>query len=355
MVSCSSAGDDGGVVELVLGEDRGDFERMGEIGVAGGALLLAMRLHGIDIGAVEQVLVGMRVVASDAFDELVLPHQSALRAAAAAQATGTMLGASRAGARRAFDCDSMRGKSLRGTSARVNSFGGKSLDDGAIAFPAQRSRRGLRASLCKISWHRGRAASANARRPTPLPAKLPQNAGACRRNLQDNKGRAKRPPRCDEKPGDDARDSRYSSSSASWARGRSSGGAKPFEALEQFLFGHAVDSDLGVVGLDAAAADQRHRLGLGLVDLDVFLQGMDKVFLQIPGRNGRVGDFAQRHHRVFVVVAIDGDLGTRMTPSGRDGWPSRTRSNRFSTLSMQSSTVTRAMDAPCGCCCLAEW
>ena len=51
---------DGGVVELEVGEDRGDFERMGEIGVARGALLLAMGLHGIDIGAVEQVLVGLR-------------------------------------------------------------------------------------------------------------------------------------------------------------------------------------------------------------------------------------------------------------------------------------------------------
>ncbi len=51
---------DGGVVELELGEDRGDFERMRDIGIAGGPLLLAMRLHGVDIGAVEQVLVGRR-------------------------------------------------------------------------------------------------------------------------------------------------------------------------------------------------------------------------------------------------------------------------------------------------------
>ena len=51
-------GDDGGVVELEIGQDRRDFERMREIGIAGGALLLAMRLHGVDIGAVEQGLVG---------------------------------------------------------------------------------------------------------------------------------------------------------------------------------------------------------------------------------------------------------------------------------------------------------
>ena len=54
---------DGGVVELEVGQDRRDFERMGEIRIAGGALLLAMRLHGVDIGAVEQRLVGVRIVA----------------------------------------------------------------------------------------------------------------------------------------------------------------------------------------------------------------------------------------------------------------------------------------------------
>ena len=64
MVSCSSAAGDGGVVELQLGEDGGDFQRVGEIGIARGALLVAMRLHGIDIGAVEQILVRVRVIAA---------------------------------------------------------------------------------------------------------------------------------------------------------------------------------------------------------------------------------------------------------------------------------------------------
>ena len=65
---------DGGIVELEVGQDGGDFERMGEIRIAGGALLLAMRLHGVDIGAVEQRLVGVRVVAPHALDQIVLPH-----------------------------------------------------------------------------------------------------------------------------------------------------------------------------------------------------------------------------------------------------------------------------------------
>ena len=49
---------DGRVIELEVGEDGRHFERMGKIRVAGGAFLLAMRLHGVDIGAVKQRLVG---------------------------------------------------------------------------------------------------------------------------------------------------------------------------------------------------------------------------------------------------------------------------------------------------------
>ena len=51
-------GDDGGDIELELGQDGGHFQGMGEIGIARGAELLAMRRHGIDIGLVEQRLVG---------------------------------------------------------------------------------------------------------------------------------------------------------------------------------------------------------------------------------------------------------------------------------------------------------
>ena len=65
---------DRGVVELEVGQDRRDLERMGEIRIARGALLLAVRLHGVDIGAVEQRLVGVRVVAADPLDQIVLPH-----------------------------------------------------------------------------------------------------------------------------------------------------------------------------------------------------------------------------------------------------------------------------------------
>ena len=71
-VSCSSAGDDRGAVELHARQDAGDLERMGEIGIAGGAGLRAVRLHREDIGAVERVLVGRGIVGLDPLDQLEL-------------------------------------------------------------------------------------------------------------------------------------------------------------------------------------------------------------------------------------------------------------------------------------------
>ena len=67
-------GDDGRIVELELGQDGGDFERVREVGIAGGALLAAVRLHREHIGAIEHVLVGAGIVAPDPFHQLVLPH-----------------------------------------------------------------------------------------------------------------------------------------------------------------------------------------------------------------------------------------------------------------------------------------
>ena len=71
---------DGRVVELQIGEDRSDLQRVGEIGIARRPLLLAMRAHGIDVRAVEQILVGGRVVLLDPVDQLELPHHLRLAA-----------------------------------------------------------------------------------------------------------------------------------------------------------------------------------------------------------------------------------------------------------------------------------
>src|SRR4029079_19769542 len=47
---------------------------MREVGIARGAFLGAMGLHGVDVSAVEQRLVRLRIVAQNSLDELVLPH-----------------------------------------------------------------------------------------------------------------------------------------------------------------------------------------------------------------------------------------------------------------------------------------
>ena len=57
--------DDGGIIQRLLGQDRGHFDGMGEIGLAGPAELALMHALPIGIGAPDQVGVGFRVVAGD--------------------------------------------------------------------------------------------------------------------------------------------------------------------------------------------------------------------------------------------------------------------------------------------------
>ncbi len=64
------------LVEMHVGEDGGDFERMRNIRVATGTLLLAMFLHGIDISLVEESFVGVGFVFLNPLDKLVLPHHA---------------------------------------------------------------------------------------------------------------------------------------------------------------------------------------------------------------------------------------------------------------------------------------
>src|SRR2546430_14506195 len=61
------------------GEAPRHFEGVGKIGVTGGASLLAVRLHGVDVGAVEHRLAGIGIVALHAFDQVILPHHSRRR------------------------------------------------------------------------------------------------------------------------------------------------------------------------------------------------------------------------------------------------------------------------------------
>ena len=72
----------GGVVELELGQDGCDFEGMRKVGITGEAFLVPVRPHGINIGTVEQRLVGARIVLLDPFHQLVLAHHATPRAPA---------------------------------------------------------------------------------------------------------------------------------------------------------------------------------------------------------------------------------------------------------------------------------
>ncbi len=71
-------GHDGGGVKLEIGEDRRHFQRVREIRIARGAELLSVRLHGVDIGLVQQALVGIRIIGLHPLDQFGLAHQLAL-------------------------------------------------------------------------------------------------------------------------------------------------------------------------------------------------------------------------------------------------------------------------------------
>ena len=74
--------EDGGgdrlVVEVEVGEDARHLDRVAEIRIARGALLAAVRLHREDVGAIEQRLIGIGVVAQDPIDQLILSQHGGI-------------------------------------------------------------------------------------------------------------------------------------------------------------------------------------------------------------------------------------------------------------------------------------
>ena len=69
-------GGDRHIVQMQVGQDARHLDRMAEIRVAGGPFLAAMRLHGKDIGAVQQRLVGLWIVVEHAVDEFILAEHT---------------------------------------------------------------------------------------------------------------------------------------------------------------------------------------------------------------------------------------------------------------------------------------
>ena len=68
------AGGDGDDVELHVGEQVGDLERVDQVGLARVAHLSLVLEGGEDVGPPQQVDVGVRVVAPDLFDEVLEPN-----------------------------------------------------------------------------------------------------------------------------------------------------------------------------------------------------------------------------------------------------------------------------------------
>ena len=60
--------------EMEISQDGCDFERVGEIRIAGCAPLIGMRFHGINVGSIEQVFVSVGVVRKNALHQFVLAH-----------------------------------------------------------------------------------------------------------------------------------------------------------------------------------------------------------------------------------------------------------------------------------------
>ena len=82
-------------------------------------------------------------------------------------------------------------------------------------------------------------------------------------------------------------------------------GREALEASKQVFLRHAVELRLDAefdLRLGVGVDHWRRGLGLGLVDLDVLLQGVNQILTQVAGRELAVADFAQGDNGIFVVV-----------------------------------------------------
>jgi hypothetical protein len=90
------------------------------------------------------------------------------------------------------------------------------------------------------------------------------------------------------------------------------------KSAQQVLLGHAIELRVGVsISLSDKHAidDSRRFFRLRLVNLDLFLQGMNEVFLQIARRQMGFGDLTQRDDGVLIVVAGNGERRAGSKPA----------------------------------------
>src|SRR3984957_8789643 len=277
-----------------------------------------MRLHGVHIGAVEHILVGVRIVFADPLDEIVLPHH---------------------------------------LERPRNLLAGDELRQQLAPEPAAGFALGLHArQICRSSRH---SKPLVRRRPAPRIISGYHGKGGGQQAFAACRGRVERAAKRTEsyhsekkaaraKPGrqtlrDLAEISAQSSSSGSGGSGRSSGGARPSRPLSSsssvmWSTVTSVSSASTPPPPEMSGIDS----GSGSSTSTYFCSAWIRSSLRSPGeivssaisRSATTGFLSLS--RSMVIWAPEETIRARWLASN-------TSSNRFSTLSMQSSTVTRAM------------
>src|SRR3984893_17797120 len=329
-------GRDGGVVELVLRENRGDLERMGDIRVSGKPFLLAMSLHGIDIGAIKEIFVRIGIILTYPIDEVILPHQRLgtfrrRRRIACCSDAGGRPRRHLSWLRRGLHARQIGGLRHRGSSCTAGGAARTRLE-----YHEECTARQQFTPQCKhsISRHRRAQGGLNLERPRLRPSVLTSAPKLMSWWRTQTRSPDSALYIC--KP--------YSSSSGSAGSGRTSGGAKPSRPLSNSssVIRSAVISMSSASTPPPAPAISGIASGSGSSTSTYFCSEWMRSSLRSPGemvvsaisRNATTGFLSLS--RSMVICAPEETIRARWLAS-------RTSSNRFSTLSMQSSTVTRAM------------
>ena len=144
-------GDDRLVVELQVGEDPGDFDRVAEIGIARGAHLRAVRLHREDVGAVDQPLVRIGIIGPDLLDKFILSQHASKMGEAALLCKRERKGAAAQGS----EAGGPAGKLLRGERG-TGDLGGRALQRSSSAAANARpstTKLSIRPACLASDWH----------------------------------------------------------------------------------------------------------------------------------------------------------------------------------------------------------
>ena len=120
------------------------------------------------------------------------------------------------------------------------------------------------------------------------------------------------------------------------------GSNKALKPFQKIFLAHAIEYHFRLRGrLGIAMLGNRKGFGFRLVDFNIFLQGMDQILAQILGNVSLA--ISRKATTGFLSLSRSTEIGAPLEMQRPLCAASSTRSNRLSTLSMQSSTVTRAI------------